>query len=102
MGISRASHTQYAYIWNPPPPPPPGLSMNLKTYIHDERVCGTKTKSTIHDFTSLHFISECGMSRSEEAHNLKIRMVAWDLPWTPACVPLPIEAPFSKMTCGKE
>ena len=24
MGVSRAAHTQYAYIWKYPPPPPPG------------------------------------------------------------------------------
>ena len=25
MGVSRAAHTQYAYVWKlPPPPPPPG------------------------------------------------------------------------------
>ena len=28
IGVSRAAHTQYAYIWQYPPPPPPGINPN--------------------------------------------------------------------------
>ena len=33
MGVSRAAHTQYAYIYGSTPPPPPSTSHSISPYL---------------------------------------------------------------------
>ena len=39
MGVSRAAHTQYAYLWKYPPPPPPPPGIMWVKYENNYRVC---------------------------------------------------------------
>ena len=45
MGVSRAAHTQYAYIWKYPPPPPHPRAIHDQFYINNEQLL------FIHEYT---------------------------------------------------